>query len=211
MGGSTNKLAEATTQQDLKLMQDEFALSKGALSAGTDYLTTEYKAGGTDLLDPKFRAMRTDALEASAGSTGNMGDVGAMLQARALGQSGVANQRLTAGLDEINKLRGLLSSHGLQTTGLGQQGQGESLEALSLMPKHPALSTGLGIAAAGAGIYGGLKDKTGPQTTTIAPIASGSFLGSDVNLIQGGGPTSFSLMGQGPSYFNYQAAGGSNG
>lgn len=174
MGGSTNKMAEATTQQDVALARNEFNLSSGALSAGTDYLTKEYKAGGTDLLNPKFRAMQTDALEAGAQGTGNMGDVGALLQAKALGQSGVANQRLTAGLDEINKLRGLLSSHGLQTTGLGQAGQQESLEALSLMPKHPALSTGLGVAAAGAGIYGGLKNAgepgSRPDVTSVVPI-----------------------------------------
>lgn len=179
MGNSTNQLAEATTQQDIALAGKEFALGNEALTSGTKYLTTEYNAGGTSILDPKFRAMGTDALEASGASTGNMQDVGSILQARALGQSGVANQKLTAGLDEINKLRGLLSSHGLQTTGLGVAGQGESLQALSLMPKNPTLSAvnaGLGGAAA---VYGGLN-KPGapggaPQTQTIAPISQSSF------------------------------------
>lgn len=179
MGSSTNKLAEATTQQDIALAGKEFAIGDQALKAGTNYLTTEYNSGGTSILDPKFRAMGTDALEASGASTGNMADVGSILQARALGQSGVANQRLTAGLDEINKLRGLLSSHGLQTTGLGIAGQGESLQALSLMPKNPTLSavnTGLGAAAA---VYGGLKQPGAPggtpQTQTIAPLSGSSF------------------------------------
>ncbi len=213
MTNSANQIASATTQKAMDLENRQFQLGLQGITAGTDYLNTTYKAGtGAALLDPKFAAMKTDALESSAQGTGNMGDISAMLQARALGQSGVANQRLTAGLDEINKLRSLLANHGLKTTGLSQQGQGESLEALSLMPKNPALSTALGVGAAAAGVYGGLKQPgtpgTGPSATSIAPLASGSFLGSDTSILQGGGPQSFSLFGGGPGYFDYQKAAG---
>lgn len=195
MGNDANQLASETTQQAMELERRQYNLGASALGAGTDYLTRTYKAGGTSILDPKFNAMRTDALEASGAATGSMGDVGSILQARALGQSGVANQRLTAGLDEMNKLRSLLSSHGLQTTNLGAAGQGESLAALSLMPKNPTLSGVLAGGAGAAAVYGGLKQAgqpgQGPSLTSIAPTATSAFGAPGMDPTLGVGTSSY--------------------
>jgi len=198
VGGSQAALAGETARQTQELSNREFLMSRDALKSGLDYAGSQYKAGGIDQ-SGKFQALLTDTAETNAsaplGSVGNLGGVASresdLAAARAIGFTGVGQGKVLSAVDEINKLRSVLSSQGLKTTGLGSEGFGTANQALSLLPAHPALSTGLGIAAGAASVYGALNKPTspGPQSTTIAPLSPSQLPGSDLALIQGGGPT----------------------
>ena len=210
MGGSQAAAADAAMRQDQELMQKEFDLSQTGLTSAFAYGGQAYKSGGFDQ-SAKYSAMLDQTIDrggmpVAGGSLAGMGtNTADMEAARALGISGVGQGKILSAVDEMNKLRSLLSSNGLKTTGLGAEAGATSNYALGLMPKEsPGLSAGLGLAAAGAGIYGGLSKPGAPDTSGIKPVSAftGSFLGSDVSLERAGGPSSFSLFGGGPSYFN---------
>ena len=185
MGGSSAKLAGETARMNQELAQKEFGFSKTALDAGLKYAGAQYRGGGMRQ-DRKFQALLTDAGEAQATPVGGVGNLAGLSQresdmaaGRALGFSSVGQQKALSAVDEINRLRTVLSSQGLKTTNLGSEASGDSIRALSLMAPHPTLSTALGAAAAGASIYGGVQQGLAnrPQSTTIAPIAdvSGTY------------------------------------
>jgi hypothetical protein len=78
--------------------------------------------------------------------------------ARAQALAGVTAQKVTSGLDEMNKLRSMLSGQGLQTTNLAEQAAGQSTSALGGMYSGNQTAEIIkGVGALGAAGYGAGK------------------------------------------------------
>ncbi len=112
----------------------------------------------------------TDVIEGTAagpsgqGFQGDIAGVTRSSQARALGASGVAQERVGQGLDVVNGIKSMLAGHGLKTTGLSAQAGGLEAGAISLMAKNPTMSTILGAAGGAAAIYGGFQEGAAAQS-----------------------------------------------
>ena len=191
MGGSTGPDPKETASQFARLSTRLGDIGLSASKAGTAYESALYKMGGADL-GPKYEALGTDVFEATAGrpiggsfaeqAGGGISDRGL---ATAVGQSGVATQKALSGVDEINKIRSVLSSQGLKTTALGAEASGATAAALSMVPQHAersAIFAGLGL---GSSIYGAFNQPTGgtPPSSSAASLAysqSMPLVGSDI-------------------------------
>lgn len=165
-GGQSGEAADAT-RLNMQLSSEEFQLGLQGLTSGIGYLKDLYAAGPAGVekqLAPKFEAKMTDVLEATADAPSGMGfgaDVAGVTrssQARALGRTGVAQERVGQGLDVINSIKSQLAGHGLKTTGLAQQAGAVQASAIGLMAKNPTMSTILGAAGLGSAVYGGFQE-----------------------------------------------------
>jgi hypothetical protein len=146
-----------------------------ARKAGTDYAMGTYKMGGFDQ-SAKYQAMQSGILDTLAkkgpGNFLNPEDLGGRAAMRAEGISNVGGQQLMAGMDEMNRIRGLLAGNGLMTTNFAQQEGQTSVQAASQMDFNPTMSTinaGLGVASAA---YGGYKNQQKPSSS---PSSSSQF------------------------------------
>lgn len=189
MGGSPNreKAAAQSAYSNMWMADEVYGIAHPAMKGGVEYLRGAYDQGGDQAaIGALYGSRQTDLLEASAQRGGDIfaGSLGQGAGARAAGLSGIGTQRLSAGVDEINKLRSGLAQRGLQTTNLAQQAGAVSIGALGLMPQgNPALSAILGAGAVGASIYGGFANQSqqqggrysapiGPQPGTGTPNPS---------------------------------------
>ncbi len=173
MGGGQSEAANQAYGTEQYLSNAMYDISRGATKAGLGYLTGEYGRGGFDF-GPKYQAMQTDVLEKSLGRSGSflnpqgMGDVAA---ARAAGVSAVGQQKITSGMDEMNKLRSQLAGQGLATTNFAEQAGRQSVAAIGNMAYNPTMSTISALGGLGAAVYGGFNQPT--KTTNTG----GSFTG----------------------------------
>ena len=189
--GSSNAAASEASRISSQLGQEEFALGKTALGAGMDYASAEYGGKNIDL-GPAYQARATDVLEGSMSGAidssslqGMVMSVGTKAQTGAVGGTGVANQRIMAGLDEVNKVRSTLAGNGLKTTGLGVTAAGVSNQALANIPQYNKnLQTAIGVAGAGAAAYGAYADSQSMQAQgRQAQFATQGPVGSDTNYL----------------------------
>jgi hypothetical protein len=186
----------------MQLSSEEFSTGLMGLTSGIDYLKAEYEGGqaGVDKeLAPKFEAKMTDAIEGTAAGPsgqGFRGDVAGVTRsstARALGASGVAQERVGQGLDVMNSIKSQLAGHGLKTTGLSQQAGATQASAISLMAKNPTMSTILGVAGGASAAYGGYQDAMASKTAQERLATFGSVGGPP-----GGDVSTLSSFTQGP-------------
>src|SRR5574343_1987950 len=106
MSSDQSVAAHEAFDQNQMLSDQMFGLGRGALSSGLSYLTNAATTGGYDQ-SQKYSALQSMTMDQTAG-----GDPAARAQAL----SGVTASKLTSGLDEMNKIRSMLSGQGLQTT-----------------------------------------------------------------------------------------------
>lgn len=152
-----------------------------ARKAGTGYLTGAYEMGGFDQ-GAKYQSMQSGILDALAskgpGDFRNPADLGNRLAMRAEAVSNVGAQQVTAGMDELNKIRTLLAGNGLATTNFAQQEGQTRTQAAGMEDFNPTMSTvnaGLGLAAS---IYGGGKKAgwwSGSQPASSGQTSSFGF------------------------------------
>ena len=149
MGGSDqSEAAQSAFTQNSQLSEQTYGLGKEALGGGLSYLTSQYRGGGYNQ-SAKFQAMQSQTMDQMAGANP---------AARAQAMAGVTSQKVTSGLDEMNKLRSMLAGQGLQTTNLAEQSAGQSVSAIKGMyGGNQTLNTIEGIGAAGASVYGAGK------------------------------------------------------
>jgi hypothetical protein len=145
VGSDQSEAADEAFALNTKLSDQQYSLGKGALQGGLSYLTDAYKGGGYDQ-SAKFSAMQGLTMDKMAGANP---------AARAQALAGVTNQKITAGMDEMNKIRSMLAGQGLKTTGLAEQAAGQSASAIGGMyggNKTEDIIKGVG--AVGSSIYG---------------------------------------------------------
>jgi hypothetical protein len=148
MSGAQGEAAQAAYTQQHQLSEQSYGLGSSALQGGLSYLTNAYGSGGYDQ-SGKYGAMQSMTMDQTAGGNAS---------ARAQALSGVTAQKVTSGLDEMSKLRSMMSGQGLQTTGLAEQAGQQSSSALRGMYQgNQTVNTVEGIGALGAGIYGAGK------------------------------------------------------
>jgi hypothetical protein len=164
MSGDQSLAAQSAFTQTSLLSDETYGLGKGALEGGLSYLTRAVKGGGYDQ-SAKYSALQSLAMDQTAS-----GDPAARAQAL----SGVTSAKLTSGLDEMNKLRSMLSGQGLQTTNFAEQAANQSVSAIGGMyngNQTAELIKGLG--AAGASIYG--AGQTGGWWTQTPGAQAGGY------------------------------------
>lgn len=194
MGSGQDQAASDATRLNMQLSSEEFQMGLGALTQGLGYLKSEYGMGaeGVDReLAPKFEAKMTDVLESASmapsggGFRADVSQVQRTSQARALGRTGVAQERVGQGLDVVNSIKSLLAGHGLKTTGLSAQAGGVEASAIGLMAKNPTMSTILAGAGAGSALYGGFQQAQATQTAQerLATYSTVGPAGSDVSIL----------------------------
>jgi hypothetical protein len=171
MGGSDQ--ADAANQaymQELQLSNQTYELGSGALKGGLSYLTDTYKGGGYDQ-SAKFQAMQGLTMDKMAGANP---------AARAQALAGVTNQKVTAGMDEMNKIRSMLAGQGLQTTSLAAQAAGQETSAIGGMyGSNRTMETVKGIGALGSTIYGaGQQGGWWGANADSAPGSAPSYTGN---------------------------------
>jgi hypothetical protein len=166
MGGRDAE-AERAAQINQGLSREQFQLGYQGAKAGLDYERGEY-AGQTMDQTGKWEAKMTDVLEGAALTRGGGSDIRSQItglekadSAMALGRSGVEQEKMASGLDEINRIRSVLSGHGLQATNLASQSGALQSQAISEMAPNPTMSTILAAAAGGSAIYGAYQQKPG--------------------------------------------------
>lgn len=148
MAGDQDVAAKSAFETNQNLSNQQFELGKGALSGGLSYLTNAYKGGGYDQ-SSKYSAMQSLTMDETARANP---------AARAQALAGVTAQKVTSGLDEMNKLRSMLSGQGLQTTNLAEQAAGQSVSALSGMYNgNRTAETIKGVGALASAGYGAGK------------------------------------------------------
>ncbi len=180
MGGGQAGAAEQAYGTEQYLSNAMYDISRGATKAGLGYLTGEYGRGGFDF-GPKYQAMQTDVLEKSLGRSGSFLDprgMGDIASARAAGVSAVGQQKITSGMDEMNKLRSQLAGQGLATTNFAEQAGQQSVAAIGGMAPNSTMSTISALGGLGAAVYGGFNQPgTRPTGGSTGP-ATQSFMGS---------------------------------
>jgi hypothetical protein len=148
VSGDQSVAADQAFAQNSALSDQTYKLGSEAMGGGLSYLTNSYKTGGYDQ-SAKYSAMQSQAMDKTAGGPA---------AARAQALAGVTAQKVTSGLDEMSKIRSMLSGQGLQTTGLAEQAAGQSVSALNGMYQgNQALETVKGVGALGSSIYGAGK------------------------------------------------------
>jgi hypothetical protein len=174
MGGSDqSEAAQSAFTQNSQLSEQTYGLGKEALGGGLSYLTSQYRGGGYNQ-SAKFQAMQSQTMDQMAGANP---------AARAQAMAGVTSQKVTSGLDEMNKLRSMLAGQGLQTTNLAEQASKQSTSAISGMyGGNQTLNTIEGIGALGSTVYGAGKQagwwgQTANQSPGSAPGGPGTGTG----------------------------------
>ena len=198
MGGSDQAgAAQQTTLQDLNLSNQLYGIAGPALSSATGYLTKAYGMGGTLDTSSKYNAMRSNFMDQTANLTGSFMDPTAMgnqLSGRAAGLSGIGVEQAGSAVDEMNKIRSLLSGQGLKTTQMAGAASGLETEALGYMyPGNKTADIIKGAGALGSAIYGG-GQQGGWWTQSGGPGDVMSIVpGSTSASIPGMDPNSYSI------------------
>src|ERR1700693_921548 len=172
MGDPQAEAANQAIELDIRTGEQAYDLGMGGLKAGTSYLTSAYGAGGMDQ-SAKYAAMQTGVMEQNP--------YDAVARESAIGS--VTSQKVLGGLDEMNRLRGMLAGQGLKTTGLAAQAAGERTAAIGGMaPWDKAGSTAKMVAGAASAAYGAYQDRPGQAPSSTLQPGAGSFFGSEYNM-----------------------------